>query len=359
MPKPNEYGLILAGGRGTRFWPRSRRAQAKQVLRFLGETSLIQDTVARLKPVLPPERIWVLTNEYLQDEIRRQLPEVPAEQILAEPAQRNTAPAIGLMAHILNSLDPDSVMGVFPADHVIGKPKSYLRLVRPAFKAAAQGKIVVLGIQPRWPETGYGYVEFAKGVEPGALTPLAVRRFREKPDLSDAKKFVKAGNFYWNAGMFFWKTTVLLDALREFLPKTATLLAALPPFRDPGFFDVLKESFPRCQNISIDYAALEKAREVVGFAAGDIGWNDVGSWNAVYELLPRDKTGNVTRSETLVHSSTGNYVDAEGKLVALLGVKDLVVVDTPQALLIADRSRAQEVGDLVKILENQKRHDLL
>ncbi len=359
MPKPNEYGLILAGGRGTRFWPRSRRAQAKQVLRFLGETSLIQDTVARLKPLLPPERIWVLTNEYLQDEIRRQLPDVPAEQILAEPAQRNTAPAIGLMAHILNSLDPDSVMGVFPADHVIGKPSRYLRLVRPAFKAAARGKIVVLGIQPRWPETGYGYIEFAKGVEPGALQALAVKRFREKPDLADAKKFVKAGNFYWNAGMFFWKTSVLLDALREFLPKTALLLAALPAFRDPAFFDVLKESFPRCQNISIDYAVLEKARDVVGFAAGDIGWNDVGSWNAVYELLPRDKAGNVTRSEALVHSSTGNYVDAEGKLVALLGVKDLVVVDTPQALLIADRSRAQEVGDLVKMLENQKRHDLL
>lgn len=359
MPKPNEYGLILAGGRGTRFWPRSRRAQAKQVLRFLGDTSLIQDTVERLKPVLPPERIWVLTNEYLQDEIRRQLPEVPAEQILAEPAQRNTAPAIGLMAHILNSLDPDSVMGVFPADHVIGKPKSYLRLVRPAFKAAAKGKIVVLGIQPRWPETGYGYIEFAKGVEPGSLTPLPVKRFREKPALPDAKKFVKAGNFYWNAGMFFWKNSVLLDALREFLPKTATLLAALPPFHDTHFFDVLKESFPRSQNISIDYAVLEKAKEVVGFAAGDIGWNDVGSWNAVYELLPRDKTGNVTRSEMLVHSSTGNYVDAEGKLVALLGVKDLVVVDTPQALLIADRSRAQEVGELVKMLENQKRHDLL
>lgn len=359
MPKPNEYGLILAGGRGTRFWPRSRRAQAKQVLRFMGESSLIQDTVARLKPVLPPERIWVLTNEYLQDEIRRQLPEVPPDQVLAEPAQRNTAPAIGLMAHILNSIDPDSVMGVFPADHVIGKPSRYLRLVRPALKAAAKGKIVVLGIQPRWPETGYGYIEFAKGVGAGSLQPLPVKRFREKPALPEAKKFVKAGNFYWNAGMFFWKTSVLLDALREFLPKTAMLLASLPPFREKTFFDALKESFPLCENISIDYAVLEKAREVAGFAAGDIGWNDVGSWNAVYELLPRDKTGNVTRSETLVQSSTGNYVDAEGKLVALLGVKDLIVVDTPQALLIADRSRAQEVGDLVKMLESRKRHDLL
>lgn len=359
MGKPNHYGLILAGGRGTRFWPRSRRAQAKQVLRFMGERSLIQGTVDRLKPVLPAERIWVLTNEYLQAEIRSQLPEVPAEQILAEPAQRNTAAAIGLMAHILNSIDPESVMGVFPADHVIGKPARYLRFVRPALKAAAQGKMVVLGIQPRWPETGYGYIEFPKGIEPGGFEAAPVKKFREKPDLAVAKRFLKAGNFYWNAGMFFWKTSVLLEALREFLPKTATLLATLPPFGDGAFTSSLNECFPRCQNISIDYAVLEKARDVVGFATDDFGWNDVGSWNAVYELLPRDGAGNVTRSEALVHSSTGNYVDAEGKLVALLGVKDLVVVDTPEALLIADRSRAQEVGELVKMLENQKRQDLL
>jgi mannose-1-phosphate guanylyltransferase len=325
----------------------------------MGERSLIQSTVDRLKPVLPGERIWVLTNEHLQGEIRKQLPEVPLEQILAEPAQRNTAPAIGLMAHILNSIDPEAVMGVFPADHVIGKPVQYLRLLRPAFKAAAAGKMVVLGIQPRWPETGYGYIEFPKGVEAGSLVAQPVRKFREKPDLATAKRFVKAGNFYWNAGMFFWKASVLLDALREFIPKTAMLMAALPPFSDPRFFAALKESFPRCQNISIDYAVLEKAREVVGLAAGEIGWNDVGSWNAVYELLPRDRDGNVTRSEALVCSSTGNYVDAEGKLVALLGVKDLVVVDTPDALLIADRARAQEVGELVKMLENRKRDDLL
>src|SRR5579872_777482 len=169
MAVAKAYGLILAGGRGTRFWPRSRRAQAKQVLRFFGDRSLIQQTVDRLKPLLPPDRIWVLTNEHLQAEIRKQLPEVPREQILAEPAQRNTAPAIGLMAHIFHSLDPDSVFGVFPADHMIAKPGRYLRLIRPAFKAAEQGNIAVLGIQPRWAETGYGYIEFPEGVESGSL----------------------------------------------------------------------------------------------------------------------------------------------------------------------------------------------
>jgi mannose-1-phosphate guanylyltransferase len=360
MPRDkNNYALILAGGRGTRFWPRSRRTRAKQVLRFLGERSLIQQTVDRLSPAISPERMWILTNHHLRDEIVRQLPEVPRKQILAEPAQRNTAPAIGLAAHILQSIDADAVMGVFPSDHVIAKPARYLQFVRRAFQAAAGGNIVVLGIQARWPETGYGYIEFPKSVEPGSLSPLRVRRFREKPDTKTAARFVKAGNFYWNAGMFFWKASVLLDALREFQPKTATLLASLPGFGSRRFSSAVSKVFPQCENISIDYAVLEKAPAVAGFATDDFGWNDVGSWNAVYELLPRDTAGNVFRSEALSHSSSGNYVDAEGKLVALLGVNDLVIVDTPDALLIADRSRAQEVGELVKKLEQQKRDELL
>src|SRR5579884_1443598 len=199
MAQNNYYGLIMAGGRGTRFWPRSRRRSAKQVLRFTGERSLIQDTVDRLRPVVPPERIWVLTNDHLRQEIVRQLPEVPKGQILAEPEQRNTAPCIGLAAHILQSIDPDAVMGVFPADHVIGKPARFLRLLRPAFRAAAQGKIVVIGIQPRWPETGYGYIELPRGSKPGSLTPVPVLRFREKPDAETAQQFVAAGNYCWNA----------------------------------------------------------------------------------------------------------------------------------------------------------------
>lgn len=359
MSQSHHYGLILAGGRGTRFWPRSRKKHAKQVLRFLGDRSLIQETVNRLRALLPPERIWILTNGYLQDEIIRQLPEVPKEQILAEPAQRNTAAAIGLTARILHSLDPEAVFGVFPADHIISRPDRYLRLLGPAFQAAEQGNIAVLGIQPRWAETGYGYIEFPKDVQAGSTETFPVQRFREKPDLKSATEFFEAGNFFWNAGMFFWKTSTVLDSLRQFLPRTATLLEALPAFGNGEFFNRLREAFPKCENISIDYAVLEKAKNVVGLAAGDIGWNDVGSWNAVYELLERDQEGNAGPADLFAHQSTGNYVDARGKMVALLGVKDLIVVDTPDALLIADRSRAQEVGDLVKKLESANREDLL
>jgi mannose-1-phosphate guanylyltransferase len=359
LPAANYYGLILAGGRGTRFWPRSRRARAKQVLNFFGDRSLIQQTVDRLGPVIPPERIWVLTNEHLRAEIVKQLPEVPKAQILAEPAQRNTAPAIALAAHILKGLDSDAVMGVFPSDHVITKPARYIRLLRPAFKAAERDAIVVLGIQPRWAETGYGYIEFAKGARTELPIPAQVERFREKPDLATARRFLNAGNFYWNAGMFFWKASVILEAVRRHIPKTAALIDSLPPFTSRAFHAALKKTFPQCEDISIDYAVLEKAKNVVGLAAEDIGWNDVGSWNALYELMAREPGANVGPSGAITVDSAGNYIDTGGKLVALLGVKDLVIVDTPDALLIADRNRAQQVGDVVKLLERSKREDVL
>ena len=355
----HHYGLILAGGRGTRFWPRSRKRTAKQVLNVVGDRTLIQATADRLAPVIPPERLWVLTNDHLRDTIVQQLPEVPANQILAEPAQRNTAPAIGLAATILHSIDPDAVMGVFPADHVIGKTPAYRAVLKAAFKGAGSGHLMVVGIQPRWPETGYGYIEFPRGCPPGSRDPLPVRRFREKPALPRARRYVAAGNYFWNSGMFFWRTAVLLEQLRRYMPKTATMLASLPPFGSRQFAARLDAVFPRCENISIDYAVLEKASGVHGIAAADFGWNDVGSWNAVYELLERDAHGNSIALESIALDSHNNFVDARGKMVALVGVRDLIVVDTPDALLVASRDCAQQVGDIVKLLENRNRHDLL
>ncbi len=359
MLDAHSYAVIMAGGRGTRFWPRSRRRHAKQVLRVFGERSLIQQTLDRLQPLIPPERVWVITSRELRREITRQLPEVPAGQILAEPCQRNTAPCIGLAAHIVKSIDPDAVMGVFPADHVIANPKAFQRLMPAAYRAADQGRLVVLGIRPRWPETGYGYIEFPAGLKPDALKPTPVVRFREKPDLKLARRFVAAGRFYWNSGMFFWRAEVFLEELRRHLARTASLLASLPPFGDRRFAAQLRKVHPLCENISVDYAVLEKSRNVVGFPSDAIQWNDVGSWNAVYELLPHDADGNAVRGQALFRSSSGNYVDAEGKLVALLGVRDLVVVDTPDALLVADRHSAQRVSEIVRLLEEQKRDDLL
>src|SRR5947209_16639767 len=194
------YALILAGGRGTRFWPRSRKRSAKQVLSVVGERTLIQSTVDRLAHVIAPERIWVLTNDHLRSTIIKQLPEVPRQQILAEPAPRNTAPAIGLAAHILHSLDADAVMGVFPSDHVIGDHRQYRGVIKASFKGAAQGSLMVVGIQPRWPETGYGYIEFPRGAKAGGTAPIPVRRFHEKPDLRRAKRYLSAGHFYWKIG---------------------------------------------------------------------------------------------------------------------------------------------------------------
>jgi len=355
----HHHALILAGGRGTRFWPRSRKRSAKQVLNVVGERSLIQTTVDRLRPLIAPERMWVLTNHHLRDIIVAQLPEVPEAQILAEPVQRNTAPAIGLAAHVIRSVDEDAVLGVFPSDHVVGDARAFRTVVRAALKGAAAGRLMVVGIKPRWAETGYGYIEFPAGTEAGTGEPAAVRRFHEKPELKKARRYFAAGNFYWNSGMFFWRAGVLLEQLREHLPKTATVLASLPPFGSHGFAAELARAFPLCENISIDYAVLEKSKRVSGLAAAEFGWNDVGSWNAVYELLPRDACGNVAARDAVCLDAHDNFVDARGKVVALLGVRDLIVVDTPDALLVTTRAQAQRVGEVIKTLEARRREDLL
>lgn len=356
----HRYALILAGGRGTRFWPRSRRANAKQVLDLTGAGPLIRLTVDRLLPLVPADNILVLTSAELCGAVRRLLPDVPARQILAEPAGRNTAPAIALGAKILLDRDPRAVMGVFPADHHIGRPAAFRRLVSAAWREAAKGRMVLLGIEPRRPETGYGYIEFPKdSLQPGSLRPAPVVRFREKPDAATARRYLRSGNYLWNAGIFFWPAALYMERLRECLPDTHGRISQLPPFGSRRFGRALEESFPHCDNISVDYAVLEKTPGVAGFAAGDIGWSDLGSFEAVYELLEKDAAGNASRGELLALDARSNYADAPGKLVALLGVEGLVVVDTPDALLVARRTHAQRVGEIVKALEARGRRELL
>jgi mannose-1-phosphate guanylyltransferase len=358
MAKAQRFALITAGGRGTRFWPRSRKAHPKQVLSIAGDDTLIQQTVARITRLLPPENVYVVTSEAMRPVMARQLPQVPSEQIIAEPLPRNTAPCIALGAHIIWQRDPRAVMGVFHADHAIERPQVFLKAVRAAFQAADSESLVVVGVPPRWAETGYGYLEFPKGAVPGNVYPL--RSFREKPGAATARRYLKAGNYFWNSGMFFWRAETFLDALNQHLPHTALQIESISRFGSRNFERDLAEFFPMCESVSVDHGIMERSRNVLGIAADDFGWSDVGSWQAVYELCRKDAEANAVRGSDLFSiASRGNFVDAAGKVVALLGVENLVIVDTKDALLVARRDDAHRVGEMVKLLEKRNREDLL
>jgi len=354
--------VILAGGSGTRFWPRSRRARAKQVLALDGERSMIQQTVERLKPLTALEKTWIITNEYLAHEIAEQLPGLPAAQIVQEPVARNTAPACGLAAFLIERENPSAVLGVFPSDHVIADEPRFLKALHKGIAVAAAGEnIVVLGIEPSRAETGYGYIET------GDLTSddsaLHVRRFIEKPNQNRAEDFVAAGNYYWNSGMFLWSARTLANAVREHLPETAPLLESIAAaWGTPHFDEVFRTTYPKCENISVDYAVLEprsaKGEHLSNLfcISAEFTWNDLGSWASLYEYqletrMRGDAEGNV--ADTGGHISieaNDNYIFSPKKFVALVGVKNLVVVDTEDALLIAHRSHSQDVGKIVKEL---------
>jgi mannose-1-phosphate guanylyltransferase len=363
----NFYPVILAGGRGTRFWPLSRKKSAKQLLALDGKQTMIQQTVARLLPLASPKRFWIITNDDLRPAILQQLPKLPKTQVLAEPLGRNTAPAIGLAAFLLLREHPDAVIGMFPSDHVIADEKSYRVTIERGVEVAAAGEnIVVLGIRPNRAETGYGYIEAGSGFSGDALR---VRRFTEKPDAEKAAAFVAAGNYFWNSGMFLWSARTLANALREHLRNTASLLEEIAAdFGTRKFATTFRRLYPRCENISVDYAVLEP-RSARGEQAGnifclpaDFGWNDLGSWTALHEhhsAKSRPPEGNLIHGAGMfVLNAHGNYVHAPGKFVAAVGVSDLVVVETRDALLITTRQHAQEVGKVVKYLDDKKLHRL-
>ena len=363
--------VILAGGSGTRFWPRSRRAHAKQVLALDGERSMIQQTVERLKPLAGLEKAWVITNEYLALEISDQLRGVPASQIIEEPVARNTAPACGLAAFLIERQNPDAILGIFPSDHVIADEPRFLKALQKGIALAATGdNMVVLGIEPTRAETGYGYIETGDLTQDGSA--LHVRRFTEKPNQNRAEEFVAAGNYYWNSGMFLWSARTLANAVREHLPETAPLLETIAAaYGTPEFAQVFQSVYPKCENISVDYAVLEP-RSAKGehlshlyCLPAEFSWNDLGSWASLYEYqletrLRGDSEGNVADSEGhLSADAANNYVYSPRKFVALIGVQDLIVVDTDDALLIAHRDRSQDVGKIVKELSITGREELV
>jgi mannose-1-phosphate guanylyltransferase len=365
---PHFYPVILAGGRGTRFWPLSRKRRAKQLLALDGKQTMIQQTVARLTPMAAPSRFWIITNDDLRTAIQRQLPKVPSKQVIAEPAARNTAPAIGLAAFLLLRRDPEAVLGLFPSDHVIADADQYRATLSRGIEIAAAGdNIVVLGIRPTRPETGYGYIESGAPAHDGSLR---VCRFTEKPDLSRARQFVEAGNFFWNSGMFLWRADTLANALREHLPNTAPLLEKIAAaYGTSKFAETFRKLYPKCENISIDYAVLEprsskgEAESRIFCLPSDFGWNDLGSWTALHEhhvaKTKPDDGSPVSSSGSFALNAKNNYVHVPGKFVALVGVSNLVIVDTGDALLVTTLDQSQDVGKVVKHLDEKKLHKLV
>jgi len=363
--------VVLAGGSGTRFWPRSRRARAKQVLALDGERSMIQQTVERLKPLAGLSHTWVITNEFLAHEIADQLPELPAGQIVQEPVARNTAPACGLAAFLIERENPDAVLGVFPSDHVIADEPRFLKALQKGIALAAAGaNMVVLGIEPTRAETGYGYIETGDFTTDGEA--MHVRRFTEKPNQNRAEEFVSAGNYYWNSGIFLWSARTLANAVREHVPETAPLLEKIAAaYGTPEFEEVFHALYPKCENISVDYAILEprsaKGEHLSNLycLSAEFSWNDLGSWASLYEYqletrLRGDGDGNVSETEGhMAIDAANNYVFSPKKFVALVGVENLVIVDTEDALLIAHRDHSQDVGKIVKELGISGRTQLI
>jgi mannose-1-phosphate guanylyltransferase len=367
MPIENltTHAVILAGGRGTRFWPRSRTRTPKQLLNIVGKDTMLEQTVARLRPLISPDSIWTVTNTEQAVVAKKQLPGAARKRVLIEPIGRNTAAAIALAAlHVRHVAKGDALMAVLPADHFIAQPDKYRKIVSAALDLAREpGRMIVLGIPPTHPDIGFGYVErMGNAIGSSVFPAFAVRRFTEKPALDLAKQYVASGNYHWNAGMFFWRVSTFLDNLKTFLPKTLDALESLAETIGKKTYERrLRAIYPKLENISVDYAILENATRQEGppqvfVIPAEIGWSDIGSWGAVYGLLSGDKSadGNVFVTPGHAIDGYGNLISVPGKFTAVVGVRDLVVVETPDALLIVPRDRAQEVGKIVKWLEERK-----
>jgi mannose-1-phosphate guanylyltransferase len=359
--------ILLAGGRGTRFWPRSRMRTPKQLLNIVGSHTMVRETLARLSPLFSAKNAWIVTNQEQVSAMRRELPEIAPFRILTEPAGVNTAAAIALAAIHLIHEHGDALMAVLPSDAYIADAAGYRALVRSALDLArTPGHLVVIGISPTRPETGYGYIERgAEAAKPRGVTAYAVRRFTEKPALAEAEKYLESGEYFWNAGMFFWRASTFWDTLRRFLPATHQAMGELANcIGTRRYASALRRVYPKLQNISVDYAIMEPATRDSGQSSvfvipADVGWSDIGSWAAVYELLAAKPGANVSAGASFALDAEGNYLWSRKKFIAAIGVRDLVLVETDDALLLCSRDRSQDVGKVVKWLEEQRRHHLV
>jgi mannose-1-phosphate guanylyltransferase len=344
------YALILAGGSGERFWPLSRRARPKQLLRLVSDKTLLEETLARLEGLIPSERILILTNTEQESAVRNLLGKFPKENIVAEPAKRDTAAAIALGTGWVAVRDHAALMVVLPADHVIASRAAFQETLALAADAAQEtSELVTIGIKPTWACLGFGYIEHGKPVRlrrrPDSEAIHRVRRFREKPNLDLAESFLRKGHFRWNAGMFIWAVPTVLREFNRHAPELADFISQL---RVPGNFEkALRERFSKLPRISFDYAILEKADRVLVVEAG-FDWDDIGSWRAAANYFEKDEHGNAAnRPITAIDSSNNIVFEEDGTTVALLGVHDLIVVRTPDAVLICHRHEAERIKDLI------------
>jgi mannose-1-phosphate guanylyltransferase len=354
------YAVILCGGRGERFWPKSRRRLPKQFIKMVGDRSLTQETSARIGPLCPLKRQLFVAPREFGPLLRRQL-RLRDDNLALEPCGRNTAPAIGLAAAYLSRRDPDATMVVLPADHLIERRAAFIQAVRLAEKLAGRGLLVTFGITPDRPDTGYGYIQSGDRIcRTGRMSAHRVLGFREKPDAATARKHLAAGNYVWNSGMFVWRASAILDAFGRYLPDFRVALddfsAAIGTRRERHALDDL---YRRAPSISIDYAVMERAENIAA-VIGRFDWDDVGSWLALERHIKPDRGGNITRGQCIAKDASGCIVDTDTGAVALLGVADLVVVRSGDAVLVADRQALGGIRELLaKVAQKKETQGLL
>jgi mannose-1-phosphate guanylyltransferase/mannose-6-phosphate isomerase len=358
------YAVVMAGGSGTRFWPLSREKMPKQLLKIGGEDTLIQQTVARILPLIKLEHVYIVTHEGLAGDIAAQLTSKFGgawdRNFILEPEAKNTAPALGLSALQVSRIDPEGIMVVLAADHSIRKTEEFLHVVRQAAEAAKKDYLVTLGIKPGRPETGYGYIKAGERINPAEGGDLyKVAAFVEKPDLETAKKYAGSGTYFWNSGMFVWKAGTFLKELEKYRPSLYQGLREIRESIGTGKEkDVAKAVFGRTESVSVDYAVMETTDRAAVIPA-DIGWSDVGSWTALEEVTDRDAAGNIITGNVVDIGSRDSIVYAEKRLVATIGLKDTIVVDTPDATLVCSKEKAQEVKKVVDELKKRKAEEHL
>lgn len=350
----NFYGVVLAGGAGTRLWPLSRELTPKQLLKLFGADSLIRKTILRIKRVVPEEKIYLVTSRQLFDEIRNHLlseyPPLKNVNYILEPLPRNTAPAIILSAREISRKDPEAIIGVFPSDHYIENDEVLIEAIYKALKAAEKGYLVTFGLKPSRPETGFGYIELGERIIDDEI--YRVKRFVEKPPLEKAKEFVESGRFFWNSGMFVFKAEALLEEARKYLPEALEVLEEIDAYPEDERSLYAPRAFARIPSISIDYAVMEKS-DRVAVVPVELGWKDVGSLPALEEFYEKDEDGNVKIGNVLTVDCKDSLFYTESRLLALIGLKDMMVIDTRDATLVCPKERAQDVTRVVKELKNR------